>query len=101
MNFLGEFQFMVHKYPDKAAIVDLNGERIMAYQELYALSCKIAAKLGETGDIPGRAVMACMGRIMEYIAAEIGIMMCGAAFTPVLPGYPLCLSGRDVKRTDV
>lgn len=85
MNFLDEFQFMVHKYPDKAAIVDLNGERIMAYQELYALSCKIAAKLGETGDIPGRAVMVCMGRIMEYIVAEIGIMMCGAAFAPVLP----------------
>ncbi|MDE5699144.1 MAG: amino acid adenylation domain-containing protein [Lachnospiraceae bacterium] len=88
MNFLDEFQFMVHKYPDKAAIVDLNGERITSYQELYALSCKIAAKLRATGDISGRVVMVCMGRRMEYIAAEIGIMMCGAAFAPVLPEYP-------------
>ena len=29
-----------------------------------------------------------MGRKMEYIAAELGILMAGAAFVPVLPEYP-------------
>lgn len=88
MNFLDEFQYTVRKYPDRPAVADYNGERITTYRELYILGCKIAAKLRESGDISGRAVMVCMGRRMEYVAAEIGILMCGAAFAPVLPEYP-------------
>ena len=88
MNFLDEFQYMVRKYPNRPAIADYNGERITTYRELYILSCKIAAKLRQSGDIAGKAVMVCMGRRMEYVAAEIGILMCGAAFAPVLPEYP-------------
>ena len=88
MNFLDEFPYMVRKYPNRPAIADYNGERITTYRELYILSCKIAAKLRQSGDIAGKAVMVCMGRRMEYVAAEIGILMCGAAFAPVLPEYP-------------
>ena len=88
MNFLDEFQYTVYKYPDRPAVADYNGERVTTYRELYTLGCKIAAKLRESGDISGKAVMVCMGRRMEYVAAEIGILMCGAAFVPVLPEYP-------------
>lgn len=88
MNFLDEFQAMVRKYPHRAALADCNGGRFTTYQELEALSGKIAAKLVQSGEMSGRAIMVCMGRKMEYIAAEIGILMAGAAFVPVLPEYP-------------
>ena len=88
MNFLDEFQVMVRKYPQRAALADCNGERITTYEELNTLSGRIAAKLVQSGITPGRTVMVCMGRRMEYVAAEIGILMCGAAFVPVLPEYP-------------
>ena len=88
MNFLDEFQAMVRKYPHRAALADCNGGRFTTYQELEALSGRIAAKLVQSGEMSGRAVMVCMGRKMEYIAAEIGILMAGAAFVPVLPEYP-------------
>ena len=88
MNFLDDFQYVVRTYPQKAALADCNGERMTTYGELENLSRRIAAKLLKSGGMSGRAVMVCMGRKMEYIAAELGIMMAGAAFVPVLPEYP-------------
>jgi len=88
MNFLDDFQYVVRTYPQKAALADCNGERMTTYGELENLSRRIAAKLLKSGGMSGRAVMVCMGRKLEYIAAELGIMMAGAAFVPVLPEYP-------------
>ncbi len=88
MNFLDDFQYVVRTYPQKAALADCNGERMTTYGELENLSRRIAAKLLRSREVSGRAVMVCMGRKMEYIAAELGIMMAGAAFVPVLPEYP-------------
>lgn len=70
MNFLEEFQYMAQRYSEKAAIVDCNGERTTSYLELETLSRRIAAKLLQSGEISGRVVLVCMGRRMEYIAAE-------------------------------
>ena len=75
MNFLDEFQSMVSKSPDKAALVDFNGDRVTTYQELDTLGRRVAAKLGQAGNVTGKAVMVCMGRRMEYTAAEIGILI--------------------------
>ena len=88
MNFLDGFKKIVEEQPDKAAIIDFGGTRSTAYRELAAMSGRVAAKLIEAGDIAGRAVLVCMDRRMEYIAAEIGIMMAGAAYVPLLPEYP-------------
>ncbi len=88
MNFLDEFQVMARKYQDKAALADCNGQRVTTYGELDTLSRRIAAKLVQSGEMSDKAVVVCMGRKMEYIAAELGILMAGAAFVPVLPEYP-------------
>ncbi len=88
MNFLDEFQYVVRTYPQKTALADCNGERMTTYGELEALSRRIAAKLLKSGVMSDRAVMVCMGRKMEYIAAELGILMAGGAFVPALPEYP-------------
>ena len=85
MNFLDEFQYVVRTYPQKTALADCNGERMTAYKELETLSRRIAAKLLKSGVMSDRAVMVCMGRKMEYIAAELGILMAGGAFVPALP----------------
>lgn len=89
MNFLDGFGEIVKKMPDQVAIVDMGGTRSTTYRELDRKSRQAAAKLlKEMGDIPGRAVLVCMDRRMEYIAAEIGILMAGAAYVPLLPDYP-------------
>ena len=69
MNFLDEFQFIVGKYSDRAALADCNGERITTYGELDVLSRRIAAKLVQSGEMQDKAIMVCLGRKMEYIAS--------------------------------
>ncbi len=88
MNFLSGFKKVVDAQPDKVAIVDRGGARSTTYRELARISGQVAAKLLETGDMSGQAVLVCMDRRMEYVAAEIGIMMAGAAYVPLLPEYP-------------
>ncbi len=88
MNFLDGFKKIVDEQPDHVAIVDLGGTRSTTYGELAACSGRVAAKLLKMGDMAGQAVLVCMDRRMEYIAAEIGIMMAGGAYVPLLPEYP-------------
>lgn len=88
MNFLDEFYRMVSCFPEHTAIVDMDGKRSTTYRQLLTLSCRAAAKLCETGGMEGKAVLVCMDRRMEYIAAEIGIMMAKAAYVPLLLDYP-------------
>ena len=78
-NFLDKFQDIVSQYPDRTAIVDMDGARSTTYRELGELSRRVAAKLcaqgksGAVSGIDGRSVLVCMDRRMEYVAAEIGI----------------------------
>ncbi len=89
MNFLDGFGKIVQEMPDQTAIVDMGGARSTTYRELDEKSRQAAAKLlKEMGDVSGRAVLVCMDRRMEYVAAEIGILMAGAAYVPLLPDYP-------------
>lgn len=85
MNFLEKFGKIVHQYSEKAAIVDMDGTRSTTYRELWELSGKAAAKLRQTQAAAGKAVLVCMDRRMEYIAAEIGVMMASAVYVPLLP----------------
>ena len=97
MNFLQQFQTIVRQHPDRPALIDCDGQRSTTYGQLADLSARIASKLlrsaaqpdgGCLDSLSGRAVLVCMDRRMEYIAAEIGILMAGGAFVPVLPEYP-------------
>lgn len=82
-NFLDRFEQIVDRYPDKAAIVDMDGARCTTYRELRDLSRRVAAGLcgqvgpGAADGVDGSAVLVCMDRRMEYVAAEIGVMMAG------------------------
>lgn len=88
MNFLDGFWEIARRYPDQTAVVDVNGTRSTTYRELCMLSGRVAAKLLEAGEVSGRAVLVCMDRRMEYVAAEIGILMVKGIYVPMLPEYP-------------
>mgnify|MGYP002508989166 CR=1 FL=1 len=69
---LDRFQHIVSQYPDRTAIVDMDGARCTTYRELGELSRRVAAKLcaqaksGAVSGIDGRSVLVCMDRRMEY-----------------------------------
>ena len=73
---------------DHIAIVDDEGKRATTYSQLDRLSEQVADGLKAAGIKPGAAVIVCMGRCMEYIAAELGILKAGCAVVPLLTEYP-------------
>ena len=87
-DFITIFTDRAGEFSDKAAIVDLDGTRETTYRELDALSGRICTALKKGGVKKGDAVIVCMDRKMEYIAAELAVLKCGAAFVALLPEYP-------------
>lgn len=76
------------KYKDCPAITDKDGERTLTYGELDILSGRVAAKLLSLGIGYDDTVAVIMGRHMEYVAAELGILKMGAVVIPLIPSYP-------------
>lgn len=87
-DFISIFTDRAGEFPDKAAIVDMDGTRETTYRELDDLSGRICTALKKGGVKKGDAVIVCMDRKMEYIAAELAVLKCGAAFAALLPEYP-------------
>lgn len=87
-DFITIFTDRAGEFSDKAAIVDLDGTRETTYRELDNLSGRICTALKKSGVKKGDAVIVCMDRKMEYIAAELAVLKCGAAFAALLPEYP-------------
>lgn len=87
-TFMDIFLDRVKEFPDKAAIVDMDGARETTYRELHMLSGRICGVLKNRGVKKGDAVIVCMDRKMEYIASELAVLKCGSAFVPLSPEYP-------------
>lgn len=87
-DFITFFMDKARQFSDKTAIVDMDGTRKTTYRELNTLSGKISAVLKKSGVKKGDAVIICMDRKMEYIASELAVLKCGAAFVALLPEYP-------------
>ena len=79
-TFLELFEANVRKSPEKTAIVDRDGERCTTYGALDELSGRICTALKKRGVGKGDIIPIYLDRKMEFIAAEIGILKCGAAF---------------------
>ena len=86
--FIDIFLDRVKQFPDKAAIVDMDGARETTYREFNDFSDRICGALKRSGVKKGDAVIVCMDRKMEYIASELAVLKCGAAFVPLSPEYP-------------
>ncbi|MEF9917179.1 MAG: amino acid adenylation domain-containing protein [Lachnospiraceae bacterium] len=86
--FTERLKDIVMQYPDKTAIVDMEGERETTYKELDELSDKIAAWIVENHVEQGSLVPVLLPRKMEFVAATIGILKAGSGFVPLSYEYP-------------
>lgn len=85
-TFIAQFQEIVKEKPGQTALV--YKDRQVTYEELDALSGRIAACLLDRGVQKEKIYPIVLPRGIEYIAAEIGILKAGAAFSPLSVEYP-------------
>ncbi|ANN73802.1 amino acid adenylation domain-containing protein [Bordetella bronchialis] len=72
--------------PARRAII--HGHRACTHAELQAASGRVAARLRDLGVGPGAIVGIALDRSIEWVAAMLGILKCGAAYLPLDPAYP-------------
>jgi amino acid adenylation domain-containing protein len=80
------FEQVARKYHGNTAVVS-GGIRV-SYAELADRAHRIAALLRRTGVNQGDRVPLLLPRGIQFIAAALGVMMCGAAYVPLDPTYP-------------
>ena len=85
-NFVRRFTYIVGKTPDKIALVC--GDDRLTYRQLDQLSSKIAARLIRNGAKKEKIYPIVLDRSCMYIAAIIGVLKSGAAYSPLSVGYP-------------
>lgn len=72
--------------PDAIAIED--GERVVRYAELDALSAGVASGLREAGVGEEEVVGVCLPRSWRAVCAFLACLRAGAAYVPISPDYP-------------
>ena len=85
-NFVRRFEYIVGKTPDKTALVC--GDDRLTYRQLDELSSKIAARLMRNGAEKEKIYPIVLERSNMYIAAIIGVLKSGAAYSPLSSAYP-------------
>ena len=80
------FQKQVEKAPEHPAVTDRDSS--YTYRELDEASDRIAEWLIRNGVKPDTFVAIRMGRVKEFIAAEMGIHKAGLGYVPIDPEYP-------------
>lgn len=88
MGFIVKIDAALKEYREKTCIVDQEGTRATTYEQFDELSGKVAEKLKSLGVKKNDAVIISQGRVMEYIAAEYGVLRLGAVAIPIIPSYP-------------
>ncbi len=81
--FLHRLSEVAGKYPGRAAIVDRDGERKTTFAQLNDYSSRVAAYLKTLGLQKEELVAIKLGKSMEYVAVELGVIKCGCAFVPI------------------
>jgi amino acid adenylation domain-containing protein len=80
------FEERARAHPDAPAVT--SGGRRLTYGELDRRSNEIASTLHRQGAGPGAVVAVCLPRTTDMLAALLGILKCGAAYTPLDASYP-------------
>jgi len=82
----GLFAVQVARTPDAVAVA-CEGVQ-MSYRELGVRAGRVAEVLAARGVGPESVVAVVMDRSAELVIALVGVLMAGAAYLPVDPGYP-------------
>ncbi|KAI1340805.1 hypothetical protein F5Y15DRAFT_406680 [Xylariaceae sp. FL0016] len=80
------FEHAISEYHDKTAIVC--GNRILTYQELNALTNRLARGLIQKGVRSGDIVGVALDRSADLVAILIAVWKAGAAYVPIDPAFP-------------
>ena len=86
LTWVDLFQLQAARCPEHPAVAAENG--VLTYRELDTQSDRLAAKLMETGVVPGDFVAVRMGRVKEFHLAVLAIHKAGAAYLPIDLDYP-------------
>lgn len=78
--FLKRFLDIVAKFPDRAAVVDMDGTRSTSYRQLYEQAARVNRWLKEHHIGTESVVAIYFTKGVEYIATRIGVIMAGAAW---------------------
>lgn len=82
----GMFLAQARREPDATAVVTGSGHT--TYGQLRAHAGAVAAALRAAGHGRGDLVAVVAERGVDQIAAQLGVLMAGAAYVPVSPGWP-------------
>ncbi|HZN18714.1 MAG TPA: amino acid adenylation domain-containing protein [Micromonosporaceae bacterium] len=80
------FLRQANRTPDAVAVVA--GETRWSYRELRERAQAVAGRVAAAGAGPGDVVAVLLPRRPELVAAQLGVLMAGAAFLPLDPAYP-------------
>ncbi|MCP4213767.1 MAG: amino acid adenylation domain-containing protein, partial [bacterium] len=80
------FRRQAEHYPEHTALVD--GERSISYRDLALKVEHRARLLRKTGVTSGSVVGILVHRSVDMMVGILGILSVGAAYMPMLPGYP-------------
>lgn len=83
IDYLQKFKETVATYPERAAVVDKDGERSTTYKKLDELSGRVAAFLKNKGFQKEDLIAINLEKSMEYLAVELGVMKAGIAYVPL------------------
>ncbi|MBR2092358.1 MAG: non-ribosomal peptide synthetase [Fibrobacter sp.] len=83
IDFLARFLQCVKKYPERFALEDRDGERRTTYKELDEFSGRIASYLKSLGVKKDSLVAIALEKGMEFVAVQMAVLKCGAAFIPL------------------
>lgn len=83
IDFLKNFLDAVATYPERAAVVDKDGERSTSYKKLDELSGRVAAFLKNKGFQKEDLIVINLEKSMEYTAVQLGVIKAGIAFVPL------------------
>ena len=80
------FARQAEKTPDALAVVC--GDASLSYRALSERAWRIARTLRARGVGRGQLVGLCLERGLDMLAAQLGVLACGAAYVPLDPAYP-------------
>ncbi len=71
---------------DAVAVAD--GQRVLTYSGLLTAAGRVALALRDLGAGPDQVVAVALERSAEFVVAVAGVVLSGAAYLPIDPGYP-------------
>lgn len=83
----GRLSAAAAEHPDKAAVVDLEGNRVHTFAQLDADASKVAGILRQAGFQRGNVATVQLPNWYETVAIDLGILRAGGVLNPVLPVY--------------